>query len=68
MRERTQLPASIAVQNDESLAVRRRGGRVGKAARRSTIDFDEAFPRHDPGPWPKGFTLSREEIYGDMGR
>ncbi len=68
MHERTQLPPTTADPNDESLAVRLQDGQVGKAARRSTIDFDEAFPRHDPGPWPKGFTLSRKEIYGDMGR
>jgi hypothetical protein len=26
------------------------------------------FPSHDVGPWPEGFTASREEIYGDDGR
>ena len=23
---------------------------------------------HDVGPWPEGFTVRREEIYGDDGR
>lgn len=26
------------------------------------------FPSHDVGPWPGGFTASREEIYGEDGR
>ncbi len=26
------------------------------------------FPSHDVGPWPEGFTASREEIYGEGGR
>ena len=28
----------------------------------------EILPPHDPGPWPEGFTVSREQIYDDMGR
>lgn len=26
------------------------------------------FSNHDVGPWPEGFTVRREEIYGDDGR
>lgn len=26
------------------------------------------LPVHDVGPWPDGFTMSREDIYGDDGR
>ena len=26
------------------------------------------FSAHDVGPWPEGFTVRREEIYGDEGR
>jgi hypothetical protein len=26
------------------------------------------FSAHDVGPWPEGFTVGREEIYGDDGR
>jgi hypothetical protein len=26
------------------------------------------FSVHDVGPWPDGFTVRREEIYGDDGR
>jgi hypothetical protein len=25
-------------------------------------------PSHDCGPWPEGFAVRREEIYGDEGR
>ncbi len=26
------------------------------------------FSAHDVGPWPEGFTVRRQEIYGDDGR
>jgi hypothetical protein len=26
------------------------------------------WPAHNLGPWPEGFTASREQIYGDDGR
>jgi hypothetical protein len=26
------------------------------------------FSAHDVGPWPEGFTVRREEVYGDDGR
>ena len=26
------------------------------------------FSAHEVGPWPEGFTVRREEIYGDDGR
>ena len=26
------------------------------------------FSAHDVGPWPEGFTVSREQIYDDSGR
>ena len=26
------------------------------------------FSAHDVGPWPEGFTASREQIYDDSGR
>ena len=28
----------------------------------------EILPPHDPGPWPEGFTVSREQIYDGIGR
>jgi hypothetical protein len=34
-----------------------------KAARKPLV-----LPVHDCGPWPEGFTMRREEIYGDDGR
>lgn len=30
---------------------------------RVRINIDELIPVHDPGPWPEGFTVSREQIY-----
>ena len=32
--------------------------------KRNVLDL----PLHDCGPWPEGFTMRREEIYGDDGR
>ena len=36
--------------------------------RRGTFSITKILPPHDPGPWPQGFTLSREQIYGDDSR
>jgi hypothetical protein len=30
--------------------------------------FTGTWPVHDLGPWPEGFTVRREDIYGDDGR
>ena len=35
---------------------------------RRSIDLDDVFPPHDPGPWPDGLSLRREEVYDDRGR
>ncbi len=40
----------------------------GKAGRKPAFDLDRDFPPWDPGPWPEGFTVSREQIYDDRGR
>ena len=37
-------------------------------ARRRRFSIREILPPHDPGPWPEGFTVSREQIYDDTGR
>jgi hypothetical protein len=31
-------------------------------------DIVASLPRFDVGPWPEGFTVRREDIYGDDGR
>ena len=36
--------------------------------RRRRFSIREILPPHDPGSWPQGFTVSREQIYDDMGR
>ena len=43
-------------------------GAVGTASRRQRFSIEEILPPYDPGPWPEGFTVSREQIYDDMGR
>lgn len=30
--------------------------------------FTEGWPAYDVGPWPEGFTASREQLYDDDGR
>ena len=42
--------------------------RVGNVDRKRAFNLDRDFPPWDPGPWPEGFTVSREQIYDDMGR
>ena len=39
---------------------------AGSKARDWNLDRD--FPPWNGGPWPEGFTVSREQIYDDMGR
>ena len=35
---------------------------------RRGFSIREILPPHDPGSWPQDFTVSREQIYDDMGR
>ena len=42
--------------------------RPGTADRNHAFNLDRDFPPWDSGPWPEGFTVSREQIYDDMGR
>ena len=37
-------------------------------ARQRRFSIREILPPHDPGSWPQDFTVSREQIYDDMGR
>ena len=37
-------------------------------ARQRRFSIREILPPYDPGVWPQGFTVSREQIYDDMGR
>lgn len=45
------------------LAMQRRARQPGR-----DFDLDRDFPPWNGGPWPEGFTVSREQIYDDMGR
>lgn len=36
--------------------------------RSGAVDLDAAFPPYDPGPWPVGLSLRREDLYDDRGR
>ena len=55
----------------ETLVFERAGDASGGAAfppRKRKFDLDRDFPAVDMGPWPKGFTASREQIYDDTER
>ena len=59
----------------ETLVFERRGtGASGDPAvargrvQRRSVDLDDVFPPHDPGPSPDGLSLRREEKYDDRGR
>ncbi len=53
------------VEETAAEAARASGGEPIRRRRRSIL---ELLPPHDPGPWPEGFTVSREQIYDDDGR
>ncbi len=38
------------------------------SATQRKFTLDEVLSASDLGPWPEGFTVSREQIYDDMGR
>ncbi len=55
----------------ETLVFARSGGAsasVGPPVQRRRFSIREILPPHDPGPWPEGVTVSREQLYDDMGR
>ena len=38
---------------------------VGSSLKLKVFDIDEVIPVHDPGPWPEGLSLRREDMYED---
>ena len=40
----------------------------GSPTQRRRFSIAEILPPHDPGPWPEGFTVSREQMYDEIGR
>ena len=41
---------------------------VGAPVWQRKFSIREILPPCHPGAWPEGFTVSREQIYDDMGR
>ena len=39
-----------------------------KPRRLEKFSIEKILPPHDPGPWPEGFTVRREQIYDEDGR
>jgi hypothetical protein len=59
---RLRLPESVRPGEHEVVVV------VGeKAVERPQGSILDVIPTYDLGPWPEGFEVRREEIYGDDG-
>ena len=60
---------AVGVEEEALVFVRGEGSlaSAGTPARRR-FSIRETLPPHDPGPWPEDFTVSREQIYDNMGR
>ena len=58
----TEAEATVSVWRETS------PGATGASVRQRRFSIREILPPHHPGPWPEGFTVSREQIYDDMGR
>ena len=43
-------------------------GSAATPVQRRRFSIREILPPHDPGSWPQDFTVSRGQIYDDMGR
>ena len=67
---------TIVTVDEHGMATLRMPPDVTPGDHKVVVVIDEATRRralpglssHDVGPWPEGFTASREEIYGDDGR
>ena len=55
--ERTGSPRETPLDDEDTVGAHSGGG-----------DFDQAFPPYNPGPWPTGLSLRREDLYDDRGR
>ena len=67
---------TIVTVDEQGMAMLRMPPDVTPGDHKVVVVIDEAtkpraplvFSSHDVGPWPEGFTASREQIYGDDGR
>ena len=46
----------------------KRSVRVAEPLRKRQFDIDKFWPPIRGGSWPPGFTVSREQIYDELGR
>jgi hypothetical protein len=61
---RLRLPGSVPPGEHEVVVVVEERAK----AERPQGSILDAIPTYDLGPWPEGFEVRREEIYGDDGR
>lgn len=59
---------SLVFERGETIGERARTHRPQGSAGRKATDLDHVFPPHNPGDWPSGFSLRREDLYDDRGR
>ena len=60
------LPTDRIAEVEDFVDFLRQRARLQNAATTGKESLD--FPVDDPGPWPDGLSLRREDMYGDDGR
>ena len=58
---------SLVFERKETIGQQPLPHRSPDRARGNAIDLDHVFPPHNPGDWPAGLSLRREDLYDDRG-
>lgn len=58
---------SLVFERGETISGEALPHRSGDRASGNAIDLDHVFPPHNPGDWPAGLSLRREDLYHDRG-
>ncbi len=59
---------SLVFEREETIGERAHPHGSPTPAGGKAIDLDHVFPPHNPGDWPAGLSLRREDLYDDRGR
>ena len=58
---------SLVFEREETIGEKARPHGSPAPADGKAIDLDHVFPPHNPGDWPAGLSLRREDLYDDLG-
>lgn len=58
---------SLVFEREETIGQQPLPHRPPDRGRGNAIDLDHVFPPHNPGDWPAGLSLRREDLYDDRG-